>query len=95
MHSHGLSLKREKLQQIKREGNIQGEGGLCKKTKNSYSPSKAANEWRNIPFLSGQVSLLLCVTFDLTCLLHNLKHLSDHAKTTIAEELLSDRAKPV
>ena len=29
--------KREKLLQIKREGNIQGIGGLCKKTINSHS----------------------------------------------------------
>ena len=48
---HTFEVKKEKLvQQIEREGSIKGEGGLYIKTKNFYSPSKVAKEWRNIPF---------------------------------------------
>ena len=38
-----LSKERE------REGSTQGKGGFYKNTTNSYSPSKAAKERRNIP----------------------------------------------
>ena len=41
--------KREKLQQKRERGAFKGKEGSVK-TKNSYSPSKVANEWRNIPF---------------------------------------------
>ena len=48
---HMFVLKKEKkVQQIKRERSIKGEGGLYKKTKNSYSLYKVAKDWRNIPF---------------------------------------------
>ena len=39
------------MQQIKREGSIQGEGGLYK-NKNSYSLSKVAKQWRYIPLFT-------------------------------------------
>ena len=50
--------KREKIPINKQRGEILGIGGLCKKNIKSYSPSKAAKEWHNIPF---QVCVLVSV----------------------------------
>ena len=46
------------MREKEREGSTKGKGGLYKKTANSYSPSKVAKEWRNIPVLNSDVIVL-------------------------------------
>ena len=45
--------KREKIPTNEERVEILGIGGLCKKYMKSYSPSKVAKEWCNIPMQHG------------------------------------------
>ena len=51
MHPPKGKRKEIAMREKESERCTKGKGGLYKKTTNSYSPSKVAKEWRNIPLL--------------------------------------------
>ena len=69
--------KESAMRDKEREVSTKGKEGLYKKTTNSYSPSKVAKEWREIPFILNLFLVVSSKFILFYCFLHSKRRQID------------------